>query len=51
MIHHVLYEGRYPYAGGECHYAAFFADPDGIKVELVASGPEAVPSADASLLA
>lgn len=32
----VLYEDRYPYAGGENHHALFFEDPDRIKVELVA---------------
>jgi catechol 2,3-dioxygenase-like lactoylglutathione lyase family enzyme len=32
----VLYEDRYPYAGGGKHYALFFEDPDRIKVELVA---------------
>ncbi|MGN1402496.1 MAG: VOC family protein [Bacillus sp. (in: firmicutes)] len=31
-----LYEDRYPYAGGEDHYALFFEDPDRIKVEVVA---------------
>ena len=33
----LLYEDRHPFAGGEDHYAAFFEDPNGIKVELVAS--------------
>ncbi|PLR70734.1 VOC family protein [Bacillus sp. UMB0728] len=32
----LLYEDRYPYAGGEGHYAVFFEDPDRIKVELAA---------------
>lgn len=32
----VLYEDKYPYAGGPGHYAVFFEDPDRIKVELVA---------------
>ncbi|MCA9563474.1 MAG: VOC family protein [Myxococcales bacterium] len=32
----LLYEDRHPYAGGEDYYAAFFEDPDRIKVELVA---------------
>jgi catechol 2,3-dioxygenase-like lactoylglutathione lyase family enzyme len=32
----VLYRDRHPYAGGEGYYAAFFEDPDRIKVELVA---------------
>ncbi len=32
----MLYEDRYPYAGGENYYALFFEDPDRIKVELVA---------------
>lgn len=32
----VLYEDKYPYAGGLSHYALFFEDPDRIKVEIVA---------------
>jgi catechol 2,3-dioxygenase-like lactoylglutathione lyase family enzyme len=32
----ILYEDRHPHAGGEDHYAVFFEDPDGLKVELVA---------------
>ncbi|MEN0650447.1 VOC family protein [Caldifermentibacillus hisashii] len=32
----ILYEDRHPFAGGKEHYAAFFEDPDRIKVELVA---------------
>ncbi|MCT2535257.1 VOC family protein [Aquibacillus koreensis] len=32
----VLYKEKYPYAGGENHYALYFEDPDRIKVELVA---------------
>ena len=37
----VLYRDRHPYAGGEGHYAVFFEDPDGLKVEVVvrSSGP------------
>ena len=35
----VLYEDKYPYAGGPGHYAVFFEDPDRIKVELVAPSP------------
>lgn len=31
----LLYEDRYPYAGGENHYALYFEDPDGIKIEVV----------------
>lgn len=31
----LLYEDRYPYAGGENHYACYFQDPDGIKIEVV----------------
>ena len=31
----LLYEDRHPYAGG--YYAAYFEDPEGIKVEIVAS--------------
>ena len=33
----LLYPDRHPYAGGEDHYAAFCEDPDGLKVELVAT--------------
>jgi catechol 2,3-dioxygenase-like lactoylglutathione lyase family enzyme len=32
----LLYEDRYPYAGGEGHYALFFEDPDRIKIEIAA---------------
>jgi catechol 2,3-dioxygenase-like lactoylglutathione lyase family enzyme len=32
----VLYLDRHPYAGGPDHYAVFFEDPDGLKVEVVA---------------
>lgn len=32
----LLYADRYPWAGGQGHYAAYVLDPDGIKVELVA---------------
>ncbi len=32
----ILYNEKYPYAGGENYYALFFEDPDRIKVELVA---------------
>jgi catechol 2,3-dioxygenase-like lactoylglutathione lyase family enzyme len=32
----ILYDDRYPYAGGPSHYALFCEDPDRIKVELVA---------------
>lgn len=32
----LLYADRYPYAGGNDHFAAFCEDPDGLKVELVA---------------
>lgn len=31
----LLYEDRYPYAGGKGYYALFFEDPDRMKVELV----------------
>ncbi|MGZ9584441.1 VOC family protein [Paenibacillus marinisediminis] len=31
----LLYQDRYPHAGGEGHYAVFFEDPDRIKVEIV----------------
>jgi 8-oxo-dGTP pyrophosphatase MutT (NUDIX family)/catechol 2,3-dioxygenase-like lactoylglutathione lyase family enzyme len=33
----LLYANRHPYAGGPDHYAAYVQDPDGIKVELVAT--------------
>ncbi len=33
----LLYDDRYPHAGGSDHYAVFFEDPDGLKVEVVAS--------------
>lgn len=36
----VLYEDKYPNAGGPGHYAVFFEDPDRIKVELVAPDHE-----------
>lgn len=32
----ILYEDKYPFAGGDKHYALFFEDPDRIKVEIVA---------------
>lgn len=32
----ILYGDRHPHAGGPDHYAVFFEDPEGIKVELVA---------------
>lgn len=31
----ILYDDRHPYAGGTDHYAVFFEDPDGLKVEVV----------------
>lgn len=31
----LLYEDKYPFAGGENYYAVFFEDPDRIKVEVV----------------
>jgi catechol 2,3-dioxygenase-like lactoylglutathione lyase family enzyme len=31
----LLYEDKYPYAGGEDYYAVYFEDPDRIKVEVV----------------
>ncbi|MDO4432792.1 MAG: VOC family protein [Aerococcaceae bacterium] len=31
----LLYDDRYPYAGGPEHYALYFEDPDGVKVEVV----------------
>jgi catechol 2,3-dioxygenase-like lactoylglutathione lyase family enzyme len=33
----VLYPDRHPRAGGDDHYALFCEDPDGLKVELVAT--------------
>jgi catechol 2,3-dioxygenase-like lactoylglutathione lyase family enzyme len=33
----LLYDERYPHAGGDDHYAVFFEDPEGLKVEVVAS--------------
>jgi catechol 2,3-dioxygenase-like lactoylglutathione lyase family enzyme len=33
----ILYEDRHPHAGGPNHYAVFCEDPDGLKVELVAT--------------
>lgn len=33
----ILYPDRHPYAGGHDHYAVFFEDPDGLKVEVVAA--------------
>ncbi|NQV38252.1 MAG: VOC family protein [Candidatus Marinimicrobia bacterium] len=32
----LLYDDKYPFAGGKDYYALFFEDPDRIKVELVA---------------
>lgn len=32
----MLYDDRYPHAGGKSHYALFCEDPDRIKVEVVA---------------
>ncbi|MDO4712094.1 MAG: VOC family protein [Peptostreptococcaceae bacterium] len=31
----LLYDDRYPFAGGEGHYALYFEDPDRIKLEVV----------------
>lgn len=31
----LLYDDRYPFAGGEEHYAVYFEDPDRIKLEVV----------------
>lgn len=31
----LLYDDRYPHAGGEKHYALYFEDPDGVKMEVV----------------
>ena len=32
----ILYPDRHPFAGGTDHYAVFFEDPEGLKVEVVA---------------
>jgi catechol 2,3-dioxygenase-like lactoylglutathione lyase family enzyme len=37
----VLYGDRHPHAGGGHHYAAFFEDPDRIKIEIAATPPRA----------
>jgi catechol 2,3-dioxygenase-like lactoylglutathione lyase family enzyme len=37
----ILYEDRHPHAGGPDHYAVFFEDPDGLKVEVVSARPPA----------
>ncbi|MGT2949988.1 hypothetical protein BU202_01520 [Streptococcus cuniculi] len=31
----LLYDDRYPHAGGPDHYAVFFEDPDRVKLEVV----------------
>ncbi|WP_341932217.1 VOC family protein [Streptococcus pluranimalium] len=31
----LLYDDRYPHAGGPDHYALYFEDPDGVKIEVV----------------
>lgn len=31
----LLYDDRYPYAGGKDHYALYIEDPDGVKIELI----------------
>ena len=36
----LLFPERHPYAGGQGHYAAYFANTDGFEVELVARDPE-----------
>ncbi|MGX7420179.1 VOC family protein [Carnobacterium gallinarum] len=33
----ILYATDYPYAGGSKHYALYFNDPEGMKMELVAT--------------
>lgn len=33
----LLYDEKYPYAGGKDYYACYFEDPDRIKIELVAN--------------
>ncbi|MGM0878725.1 MAG: VOC family protein [Bacillota bacterium] len=32
----LLYQDKYPFSGGNEHYAVYFEDPDRIKVEIVA---------------
>lgn len=32
----MLYEDRYPFAGGSGHYAVFMEDPDRLKIEIAA---------------
>lgn len=32
----MLYEDRYPFAGGQGHYAVFLEDPDRLKIEIAA---------------
>ncbi len=36
----LLYDDRFPYAGGEKHYALYCEDPDHIKIEIVAEVPD-----------
>lgn len=31
----LLYDDKFPFAGGKNHYALYFEDPDRIKVEIV----------------
>ncbi|MGO1060805.1 VOC family protein [Planococcus sp. FY231025] len=39
----MLYEDRYPFAGGPDHYAVFLEDPDRLKIEIAAGeGVEAL---------
>ncbi|MFC0270979.1 VOC family protein [Metabacillus herbersteinensis] len=33
----ILYNKKHPFAGGEHHFAAYFEDPDRMKVEIVAT--------------
>ncbi|MGF0070338.1 VOC family protein [Streptococcus orisratti] len=33
----LLYEERYPFAGGENHFALYIEDPDRIKIEVIAN--------------
>ncbi|MBK1615059.1 hypothetical protein CKO44_16440 [Rubrivivax gelatinosus] len=40
--HPLLYEDRYPYAGGPGYYALYCEDPDRLKVELVAPHEDAL---------
>lgn len=36
----LLYDEKYPFAGGEQHYAVFFEDPDRMKLEVAVGNTE-----------